>query len=288
MSSCICSVCGIEIQSPKLSTIGNQIVCSLACVGLLTSNKHDACDYCKRPVWKDNYYILNNKYYCREKCKNEIKRRSKISEKNIQHIKQNVFPTDNLPLKNSQQLREDVLKIFKDFKFDSAGDYTNDNRNKTPNYNNNITSLRTKDNTIYFNTKNIINNNNKKSFVQNKQINEFMEDKSKYRNPSNDGIFKAKNSTDKNLKSYDTNNSNNFRNKVDYSRTMKNHNLDETKESYRFYKPNKTIIYNSKNVSHNEGSGLSLRGLKNNNSNKYNNHQVYNVYYKNSLKTNGK
>ena len=272
----ICNVCGVEISSPKLSTIGNQVVCSLACVGLLTSNKSDACDYCKKPVWKDNYYILNNKYYCREKCKNEMKRRSKFPEKNIRHIKQNIFPTNNFPLENSQQLREDVLKIFKDFKFDSIGDYSIDNRNKTPNYSNNISSVRTNDNSKYCLSKN--NNHNKKSYFQKKY--DIVKVKNEYRNPSNNRMHTMKNSTENNLK----NEANSFRNKIDYSLTMKNNDDNETKGNNKFYRPNKTIIYKTNYVSNNnDGRGFGLRAVKNNNnSNKYNNHQVHSVYYKNS------
>ena len=283
-SKFVCAVCGVEIQSPKLTTIGNQVVCSLACVGLLAANKSDACDYCKRPVWKDNYYVLNNKYYCREKCKNQIQRRSKLQEKNIQHIKQNVFPTNNLPLKNSQQLREDVLKIFKDFKFESTEDFSPDNRNKTPSYSNNFSSYKTNDNSMNNATKN---NNNQSSVIKREEINDTSKVKSKYGNPLNDKSYKMNNSTKNNLKNTEVN-ANSFRRNNDNSHTIKhNHTEKESRENYKIYKPSKTIVYRSNNVPRNNENVLSLRGLNINNPKKYNNHQVYNVYYKNPSKING-
>ena len=51
-----CCACKKNYASNDLSTIGNQSVCCLSCVGLLKSNKKDSCKFCGRPVWKDNYY----------------------------------------------------------------------------------------------------------------------------------------------------------------------------------------------------------------------------------------
>jgi len=51
-----CSVCFKDNIISKFRTIGDQIVCSLACIGLLNSNEKDSCDYCHRPVWRDSYY----------------------------------------------------------------------------------------------------------------------------------------------------------------------------------------------------------------------------------------
>ena len=116
-----CAVCFKDIILPKFKTIGNQKVCSLSCVGLLHANKKDICGYCKRPVWKDNYYKINNKYYCSEICKNEIINELKIPKdsKLIQFFQENIFNNDiSYYLKNSKQLRKEVLRFYKDFQFD--------------------------------------------------------------------------------------------------------------------------------------------------------------------------
>ena len=121
-----CSACFKNNIISKLRTIGDQIVCSLACVGLLNSNEHDSCDYCHRPVWRDSYYIVNNKFYCTEICKDKIISELKIpyDSKSIQYFQENIFFNDNnidciSNLNNSKQLREEVLKFYKDFQFDS-------------------------------------------------------------------------------------------------------------------------------------------------------------------------
>ena len=114
-------------------TIGDQIVCSLSCVGLLKSNSKDSCDCCKRPVWKDNYYKINNKYYCSEICKNKIIKKLNLlnDSKAIQHIQDIIFSdnNDSIVLKNSKQLREEVLKFYKDFQFDEINDDIYNNKN---------------------------------------------------------------------------------------------------------------------------------------------------------------
>lgn len=81
-----CSVCNKEHISEDLNTIGNQSVCCLSCVGLLKANKKDACSYCRRPVWKDNYYEVDNLYFCSEKCK-DIVQEKLIKEKGSKYIK---------------------------------------------------------------------------------------------------------------------------------------------------------------------------------------------------------
>jgi endogenous inhibitor of DNA gyrase (YacG/DUF329 family) len=84
MPSCI--VCNKDHISEDLTTIGNQSVCCLSCVGLLKANINDACSYCGRPVWKDNYYEIDQKFYCSEKCKNIIQKRL-IKKKGFKYIK---------------------------------------------------------------------------------------------------------------------------------------------------------------------------------------------------------
>ena len=124
-----CSVCFKENPTTKLKTVGDQTVCSLTCVGLLKSNTRDACGYCKRPVWKDNYYKLKNRYYCSELCIDKIINEMNITKnsKSIKYFHENIFNNnDKFILKNSNQLREEVLRFYKDFQFDKMDndDYT--------------------------------------------------------------------------------------------------------------------------------------------------------------------
>lgn len=118
----LCKVCSKEIISPKLETIGNQVVCCLSCVGLLVSNEEDKCDNCQRPVWKDNYYIFNSKNYCSEKCKLTVvkrflKQNSSLTGVNIKHVQNEFFKNDS-PTKNLQELRKEVKELYKDFEFE--------------------------------------------------------------------------------------------------------------------------------------------------------------------------
>ena len=176
----LCSVCQKANLFSKLKTVGEQVVCSLSCVGLLKSNSKDSCDCCKRPVWKDNYYKINNKYYCSEICKNKIIKKLNLQydSKAIQHVQDIIFSdnNDNIVLKNSKQLREEVLKFYKDFQFDDINDekYTNING-----LNNNNSFFDCKS------YKNIISNNDKKYIKNNVNINimnSFNNSKYKYIN----------------------------------------------------------------------------------------------------------
>ena len=138
-----CAVCFKDIIWSKIKTIGDQTVCSLSCVGLLHANMRDICGHCKRPVWKDKYYKINNKYYCSEICKNEIINELKIpkNSKLIQFFQENIFNNDNnYSLKNSKKLREEVLRFYKDFHFDSI---SNDDE-KDYSRKNNFTSYKKK------------------------------------------------------------------------------------------------------------------------------------------------
>ena len=117
-----CNVCSKEIFSPKFETIGDQIVCSLSCVGLLVSKEEDKCDNCQRPVWKDNYYIFNSKNYCSEKCKitavkRYLKQNTSSTGVNIKHVQNEFFKNDS-PLKNLQELRKEVKELYNDFEFE--------------------------------------------------------------------------------------------------------------------------------------------------------------------------
>ena len=121
-----CSACFKDNIISKLRTIGDQIVCSLACVGLLNSNEKDSCDYCHRPVWRDSYYKVNNKFFCNKICKDKIISELKIpsDSKSIQYFHENILFNDenntDSDFNNSKQLREEVLKFYKDFKFDTV------------------------------------------------------------------------------------------------------------------------------------------------------------------------
>lgn len=126
-----CPVCYKDIYSSKLKTIGDQMVCSLSCVGLLNGNETDSCQYCKRPVWKDNYYKINNKICCSEFCRDTILEKLNIPKNSniIKHFQENIFMNINPTiLKNTKQLREEVLKVYNDFQFDIIED-PNENQN---------------------------------------------------------------------------------------------------------------------------------------------------------------
>ena len=144
-----CAVCSKDSSFSNFKTIGEQIVCSLACVRLLKSNSRDACDYCKYPVWMDNYYKINNKLYCSEICKNKMVKKLKLSNDSlVKHHKQNIFSNNNdVTLKNSRQLREEVLKFFKDFHFDTNID--DDEEAESSKKNNNKHYIKINNNKIY-------------------------------------------------------------------------------------------------------------------------------------------
>ena len=150
-----CAVCIRDSSFSNLKTIGDQIVCSLACVGLLKSNSRDACDCCKHPVWKDNYYKIYNKCYCSEICKNKMLKKLNLSNDSllVKHYKENIFSDNNkdknIILKNSKQLRDEVLKFFKDFQFDTILDEDEDKK-VSKKYNENRSS-QVKDNKSFIN-----------------------------------------------------------------------------------------------------------------------------------------
>ena len=117
-----CNVCSKEIYSSKFETIGGQSVCCLSCVGLLVSNDKDKCDNCQRPVWKDNYYVVDSQNYCSDKCKatavkRYLKRNNSIRRVNIKHIQNEYFKNES-PIKNLQELRKEVKELYEDFEFE--------------------------------------------------------------------------------------------------------------------------------------------------------------------------
>ena len=125
-----CQVCFKELYSSKLKTIGDQLVCSLSCVGLLNANDKDSCYYCKKPIWKDNYFKINDIICCSDICKDIALEELKIPKDSnlIKHFRESTFIKNNpIFLKNTKQLREEVLKAYNDFKFDSF-DELNENK----------------------------------------------------------------------------------------------------------------------------------------------------------------
>ena len=119
-----CKVCSKEVNSSIFETVGNQLVCSLACVGLLQAISEDKCNICQRPVWKDNYYKIDTLFYCSEKCKkkavkNHLKKYNTIQDINIKHI-QNDFYKNDSPMKSLKELRKEVKELYKDIDFDES------------------------------------------------------------------------------------------------------------------------------------------------------------------------
>ena len=170
-----CNVCSREINSPFFETIGNQFVCSLACVGLLEPNNEDKCNQCQRPVWKDNYYIIQSKNYCSEKCKKiavkkYLKKNSNIKNVNIKHIQNEYFRNDS-PTKNLQELRKEVKELYNDFQFDSTIK-SNENSINNKIEDNNLKEIQNLDNDYELNDKNenclkIIKNSNEAFSLKN-------------------------------------------------------------------------------------------------------------------------
>ena len=120
----LCKVCSREINTTTFETLGNQIVCSLSCVGLLQAIEEDKCNECQRPVWKDNYYIIDSKLYCSEKCKkkvvkNHLKKFNTIHDICIKHFENQFFKNDS-PMKNLKELRKEVKEFYKDFDIDET------------------------------------------------------------------------------------------------------------------------------------------------------------------------
>ena len=132
----LCNVCNKENTSEDLSTIGNQYVCCLSCVGLLKANEKDACTNCGRPVWKDNYYEITNLYFCSEKCKNIIQKKL-IKEKGGKYVKCRHFKEEkyisNSPKNKSNDKNSNSSLIDDSFKI-SINNVKEDD--KQPNFNN--------------------------------------------------------------------------------------------------------------------------------------------------------
>ena len=108
-----CQVCNRELEGIEFRTICDRAVCSLSCVGLLTATKNDKCHECLRPVWKDNYYIIENDFFCSFNCKEKtrkklLKERSHLTVKHCQDERYyNITPQ-----KEIKELRKEALEIF--------------------------------------------------------------------------------------------------------------------------------------------------------------------------------
>ena len=173
-----CKVCFKECSYSKLSTIGDQTVCSLSCVGLLKPNIKDSCNYCRRPVWRDNYYKIKNNFYCSEICRDLIIKQLNIpyNSKLIQYYQDDIFSNneEKYVLKNSKQLREEVLKFYKDFKFDISYDENQNNKKYTIDTNNfrrvkTIKEEKRENNNLHIDIENSYENQNPKEFNANRQ-----------------------------------------------------------------------------------------------------------------------
>ena len=211
-----CSVCSRETKSSRFETIGHQIVCCLSCVGLLVSNDKDKCDECQRPVWKDNYYIIDSSNYCSEKCKLKavkryLKRNNNLTSVSIKHIQNEYFKNDS-PIKDLQELRKEVKELYKDFEFEDNLESKNNrvssiksslDKNKTLNTIKEISDSK--------NTYDINNNNNefKPEYINEINNNNDMNDEIKH-NDINNEI----NNKDKNLNDVLNNNNNDVNNEI--------------------------------------------------------------------------
>ena len=300
----ICAVCFKKNIDSNLKTIGDQFACSLSCVGRLKPNSKDSCNYCQYPVWKDNYYKINNKYYCSENCKNKIIKQLNIpyDSKLIQHFQENIFSNDNdnIDLKNSKQLREEVLKFYKDFHFDTIIDEENDINNDTNENDKNkkykkITKEKPKENVyknknfntynIYNNNRAISNNNRKHNLTKNYAIGSIQEkdDKNLSNKTKNINIDKNKNNN------FKTTTNNQIKNKINknefiikrsekvltnkynlYMNEMSNNNNDNNDNHTNSYSFVNTIdnprMMNSFNTSNNYYSNnVNKNGNRNNN-----------------------
>jgi hypothetical protein len=279
-----CSVCFKENPTNKLKTVGDQIVCSLTCVGLLKSNTRDACSYCKRPVWKDNYYRFNNRYYCSELCIDKILNEMNTTQdsKSIQYFHENIFNNkNNYILKSSNQLREEVLRFYKDFQFDKIDD--NDYKNKNEVYKNKRINL--KENIVssdYNNSIDIVVNHKiiNRRKASNLNLKEIIEknsshSKSKYyiNRPSSSNQLTAikkaftftnmKEDEEKSQLKHRVNNIQKYEDKKYYTQT-------EYKDKY-----NKVFNFSSNNLPYNFGNTLVQSNNKNDNNDKLDNKKAY-------------
>ena len=79
---------------------------------MLHSNEIDKCEICRRPVWKDNYYIVESKYYCSDNChKKAVKKYNKenilTKNLNINHIKNEYFRMQSI-----SELRKEKKELY--------------------------------------------------------------------------------------------------------------------------------------------------------------------------------
>lgn len=240
-----CPVCYKDIYSSKLKTIGDQMVCSLSCVGLLNGNETDSCQYCKRPVWKDNYYKINNKICCSEFCRDIILEKLNIPKNSniIKHFQENIFMNINSTiLKNTKQLREEVLKVYNDFQFDSIEDSNKMNKSPEKNQIN----------------KKIDNNNEIELNNINKNIN-IKEHKS-----ANDLSAYIKKFNHNNLLNYNSNINNSKRTKKIKINIRNPISIDKYNNITEYWSNDKVYDINNSKNSNNKSHEVKLTNIKNN------------------------
>ena len=288
-----CQVCFKELYSSKLKTIGGQLVCSLSCIGLLNANDKDSCYYCKRPIWKDNYFKINDIFCCSDICKDIIIEDLKIPKDSnlIKHYSESTF-IKNSPsfLKKTKQLREEVLKVYNDFKFDSIDESNETQIEKKPELKDELTKkiniinrkvricripIKLKENkspNIIKNYNKIINNNYllKIKNIDLKRVNSLKKNVNK--------ITKESSRNNSKLNLGKTNNC-----KTKYINLKSSHFIPKTTSHINFQTLNNTInLKKEKNTDFNKGSNTpkyeGYYTFYNNNSHKniYNNYQYNN------------
>ena len=301
-----CPVCYTEIFSSKLKTIGDQIVCSLSCVGLLQATDKDSCYYCQRPVWIDNYYIMKDKHFCSKYCKDMMIDQFNIidNSENVKNINENCFSTAKpVLLNNTKKLRKEVLELYNDFKFDLNIDSNkeNINDNKAIHHNHNYTNtvkVHISDNGLV-NTINNVNcsfdrvDNNKNLNLLNdkseiKTIKKMIIDRIKNNNKDNNQFYESSyQSKDLIIKknNYLKDRNNNYiEKKAPLSNRNKNNQENSWYDKNTFHKEKDISFYPTHiiNSSFNTQDNLKKENKKNMN------HCTYNSFSKNDLNNKGK
>ena len=146
-----CENCSQIIGQAFYITISGRVVCSKKCAQNLPSSPEDSCYICGRPVFEDEYYATNTKYFCSEKCvdiyqndpykknnfsvKNSMPfERAKISEVKYSQNKNNNYTkrfTDSKKLENYNEPRNPFNEInSSSSKKDQKRKYSNKSFNK--------------------------------------------------------------------------------------------------------------------------------------------------------------
>ena len=216
----LCCVCNKNYASDDLSTIGNQSVCCLSCVGLLKANKKDSCKYCQMPVWKDNYYEIDNFFLCSEKCKNIIQDKL-LKEKNEKYIKFHHYKEEKFYKKERllEEKKEAVKMLEKNY-ID-----LNDNNNETNEWNKNSFIQKEPELNEDFNNKDELKLLHKieKNSHKNKEFKNTLENN--YKKNEKESLIK-------NMLNYFNENKPNFHRKAKNRKNRKNKNIDKISKNF--------------------------------------------------------